>query len=200
MRMPTTSSPVPACRRVVAGLAVAAWLAGCAAPPSAPAVTGIGDGLPSFRLPPASLGRTLAWQQRLQVTAQGRAQPPLDALLEADGQGLRLALLGAGRTPARLDWDGRALQAEQGPGWPPAIPAERVLSDMQLALWPLPPLQAALPPDAALADEGTLRVLRRHGVIVATVQGAGSLHIELVNQALGYTLRIDSTPLDGEAR
>ncbi|MFO1339620.1 MAG: DUF3261 domain-containing protein [Burkholderiaceae bacterium] len=198
--MPTTPSSLRA------GLAAAALLAGCAgAPvaavdPTATAQPATGEPAPSFRLPPASLGRSLAWQQRLQVTAQGRPQPPLDALLEADPQGLRLALLGAGRTLARLDWDGRALQAEQGPGWPPAIPAERVLSDMQLALWPLAPLQAALPAGTSLADEGPLRVLRRHGTVIATVQGAGSLHIELVNQALGYTLRIDSTPLDGGTR
>lgn len=182
-------------RHGLAALALAT-LAACAAPP--PAATppaGV-----SFRLPPASLGRTLAWQQRLQVTTRGQAQPALDALLEADAQGLRLALLGAGQTLARLDWDGRSLQAEQAAGWPKEIPAERVLSDMQLALWPLAALQAALPADATLADEGPLRVLRQRGAVVTTVRGAGTLQIELVNQAQGYTLRIDSMPIEGATR
>jgi hypothetical protein len=43
-------------------------------------------------------------------------------------------------------------------------------------------------------------VLRQRGAIVTTVRDPGSLHIELVNQPLGYTLRIDSMPLDGAAR
>ena len=168
-------------------------LIACAGGPSAPPPqTAV-----SFRLPPASLGRTLAWQQRLQITRQGQAQPPLDALLEADAQGLRLALLGTGQTLARLEWDGQSLRAEQAAGWPKEIPAESVLSDMQLALWPLAALQAALPTDATLVDEGRLRVLRQHGTIVTTVRDPGTLHIELTNQSLGYTLRIDSTPMEG---
>jgi len=142
----------------------------------------------------------LSWQQHLQVTAQGRAHPPVDALLEVDEHSVRLALLGAGRTLARLQWDGQTLQAEQGTGWPPAIPAERVLSDLQLALWPLKALQAALPTDATLTDEGPLRVLRQRGLLVATVRDAGMAHIELVNHALQYTLHIDSVPLGGDAR
>jgi hypothetical protein len=183
--------------RFIAGALLSALLTACASGPSAQAPP---SPALSFRLPPASLGRVLAWQQRLQVTSQGRAQPPLDALLEADAQGLRLALLGAGQTLARLEWDGQSLHAERAAGWPKEIPPERVLSDMQLALWPLAPLQAALPADATLTDEGPLRVLRQRGAIVTTVRDPGSLHIELVNQPLGYTLRIDSMPLDGAAR
>ena len=182
-------------RRCTAAWAVAA-LVGCAAPP-APAAA---DGAIIFRLPPPTLGRTLAWQQRLQVTAQGRTQPPLDALLEVDSQQLQLALVGAGQTLARLRWDGQALQAERSSGWPEAIPAERVLSDLQLALWPLAPLAALLPADATLSVEGPLRVLRQRGQLVTTVRDAGSPHIELVNHRLGYTLRIDSTPLAEDAR
>lgn len=178
-----------------AALAAAALVACVGAPPT---VTPAGV---TFRLPPASLGRTLAWQQRLQVvTTQGPAPAPLDALLEADGDAVRLVLLGAGQTLARLQWDGRSLQAEQSARWPKAISAERVLSDMQLALWPLAALQAALPADTSVSDEGPLRVLRQRGEIVTTVRDPGSTHIELVNQALGYTLRIDSVPLEGAAR
>lgn len=182
--------------RLVAAALISVMLIACANRPSAPPP----PAAVSFRLPPASLGRTLAWQQRLQVTNQGRAQPPLDALLEADAQGLRLALLGTGQTLARLEWDGQSLHAEQAAGWPKEIPAERVLSDLQFALWPLAALQAALPADTTLADEGPLRVLRQHGVVVTTVRDPGTLHIELTNQALGYTLRIDSTPMDGTTR
>jgi hypothetical protein len=186
----------PSLRPLFAAALAAAALLACAAAPPAVAPVGV-----SFRLPPASLGRTLAWQQRLQVvTAQGPTPAPLDALLEADADGLRLALLGAGQTLARLHWDGRSLQAEQSAGWPKAIPAERVLSDLQLALWPLAALQAALPADTSVFDEGPLRVLRQRGEVVTTVRGPGSLHIELVNQALGYTLRIDSVPLEGAVR
>lgn len=154
--------------------------------------------LPLFRLPPHTLGRSLAWQQRLRVIVRGVAQPSLDALLEADAQSLRLVLLGPGQTLARLQWDGRELKAEQGRGWPREVSAERVLSDMQLALWPLAPLRAALPPGATLAENGAVRVLRRHGTVVAVVYGAGSAHIEIDNQRHDYTLLIDSVALEGD--
>lgn len=180
-------------------LALAATaLTGCGTPPPAPPQEA-SSALPEFRLPPASLGRTLAWQQRLQVVAQGRVQPPVDALVEVEPTMLRMALMSAGQTLARLEWDGQTMNTQRSPMWPASIAPERVLSDLQLALWPRAQLVAALPADAQLDDEpGGLRVLRLRGDKIASVQGAESLHIELVNHRFDYRLRIDSTPLSTE--
>ncbi len=193
------SRPAGLARGIPLALALAVvGLAGCASSPADAPAPPTADTALRFRLPPSTLARPLAWQQRLQATVQGRAQPPLDALLEADETAVRLALVGPGQTLARLTWDGRQLQVERGRGWPDAVPPERVLSDLQLALWPLAALQSALPPDATLREDGPWRELRRGGTLLARVRDAGSAHIELVNPVDGYALRIDSVPLTGE--
>lgn len=154
--------------------------------------------LPLFRLPPATLGRRLAWQQRLRLERDGQSMAPLEALLEVDAQRLQLALLAPGRTLARLTWDGQDLRSETAAGWPPAVPPERVLSDLQLALWPAQALRQALPAGYRLEDTTGQRVLWQGDEAVVRVEGAGSTHIELVHHRLAYRLRIDSVPLTEE--
>ncbi|WP_374675227.1 DUF3261 domain-containing protein [Ideonella sp.] len=174
-------------------------VSGCAGvPTSTPPGAGASAPLPLFRLPPATLGRRLAWQQRLQLERDGQAMAPLEALLEVDAQRLQLALLAPGRTLARLTWDGRDLHSETAAGWPPAVPPERVLSDLQLALWPAQALRQALPAGYRLDDTDGQRVLWQGDEAVVRVQGAGSPRIELVHHRLAYRLRIDSVPLAEE--
>lgn len=174
-----------------------ALLLGCASP-DAPAVSSAPQF--NFKLTPAALGRSLAWQQQLRISVDGKLQPPLQALLEADAHQVQLAVLATGRLLARLRWDGERLDAERFAGWPAQIEPERVLSDLQLALWPLGALRAALPADATLTQQGSLRLLRQQGQALVSVRGAGSEHIEIEHHRLGYVLVIDSVPLEGEIR
>jgi Protein of unknown function (DUF3261) len=174
------------------GLAI--MLSGCASPPDvAPPVA---SPAPLFCLSPASLGQPLALQQRLTVTFQGQVQPPVDVLLEVDPRTLQAALMVAGSTMARLNWDGESLVATQSPGWPQRLPAAQVLSDLQLAWWPVPVLRAALPAGWLLEAEGGLRSLRQGGKTVVTVHGAASPRIELDHWQLGYHLLIESVGLE----
>ena len=101
-----------------------------------------------LRLAPATLGRHLALVQLIRVQARG-AQFQFEALLEADDASLRLAVLAYGRPMVRLVWDGQVLTQDAAPEWPAAVSAERMLSDLTLALWPADVLAAALPASSA---------------------------------------------------
>ncbi len=175
-------------RRALLGC-MPAVLAGCATPPpsaTAPALL--------LRLPPASLGRRLALAQRLHVWA-GAHEVEFEALLEADEQTLRLALLAFAQPLARLHWDGTTLTQHAAPGWPTAVSAERVLSDLVLVLWPAEAVAAALPPDWSLQHDSTGRELRWRGAVVQRVRHDGLQRVRLEHLVLGYRMQIDSQQL-----
>jgi hypothetical protein len=177
----------PAAGLVLLALGACATLAGHDAPAARP----------PFRLAPATLGMQLALQQQLTVTVLGQRQPPLQALIEVDETHVAIAVLGAGQTLTRINWDGQRLQAEQPEAWPRSVSAERLLSDLQLAFWPLAALQAALPPGWTLTDHDGQRLLSRGGETVATVMGARSAHVEIASLLYHYRLVIDSVALEG---
>lgn len=116
--------------------------------------------LPLLRLSPASLGRYLSEHQVLSIEGPGGEAATLDVLLEIDDRELRMALLQTGRVMARLQWDGSQLQTMRAPGWPEDISEERILSDMQMALWPLSAVQASLPPSWSIEQHASTRYLR----------------------------------------
>ena len=174
------------CRRTLLA-SLPAWVAGCATPQPAPPEL-------LLRLPPAALGRRLAWAQRLQVHA-GDRDFQFEALLEADEQSLRLALLASARPLARLHWDGSTLQQHTAPGWPTAVSVERVLSDLSLVLWPADAVAAALPAGWSLHHDSAGRELRWRDLAVQRVRYDGPLRVHLEHLVLGYRMQIDSQPL-----
>jgi hypothetical protein len=167
--------------------------AGCA---NSPTPTANEPDSPLLRLAPASLGRTLALQQQLTVAARGQTHR-LDMILEADADSVRLAMMNLGQTVARLEWNGRELTETRVSWWPAAVKGERILSDLQLVLWPAQAISAALPGGWTLDAHAGERVLRREGTVVATVSYPSATRAELVNLRHGYRLSIDSHPLGG---
>jgi hypothetical protein len=167
--------------------------AGCA---TSPTPTANEPDSPLLRLAPASLGRTLALQQQLTVAARGQTHR-LDVILEADADSVRLAMMNLGQTVARLEWNGRELTETRVSWWPAAVKGERILSDLQLVLWPAQAISAALPGGWTLDAHAGERVLRREGTVVATVSYPSATRAELVNLRHGYRLSIDSHPLGG---
>lgn len=150
---------------------------------------------PLLQLPPSALGKNMAAQQRLTIIAPAMQPRTLDVLLEVDIQTVRLALLQMGQVAARLEWDGVFMQASQSRWWPREVSAERILSDMQLALWPTAAIQAALPTQWQLQEQGGQRVLL-HGddrVIVVRRPSPQSYEIEYVRA--NWLLRIESQSL-----
>jgi hypothetical protein len=190
-------------RAVLAALAMAAALvSGCGAlcPAPGPLAAPPRDDAPLLRLPPQALGRSLALQQQLTVDVRGQPERRLDVMLEADPSAVRLALVGpGGQTAARLEWDGLRLDETRAPWLPAAVSSERILSDLQLVLWPAAAIRSALPAGWSLVQDGDRadapRVLRQQAEDVVTVSYPSATRAELVQHRAGYTLVIDSRPV-----
>ncbi|WP_312707688.1 DUF3261 domain-containing protein [Stenotrophomonas sp.] len=153
--------------------------------------------LPPLRLPPASLPAPLALQQQLHFRF-GSHERDLDALLEADAQQVQLAVQAMGQTGVRLQWDGQQLTQQRAPWLPPQVRAERVLDDLQFALWPTAAIAAALPAGWQVADDGQQRTLSRDGTVWLLLQRHADGSVELDNRAEGYALRIESIDMAGQ--
>jgi len=147
--------------------------------------------LPALRLAPASLPAPLALQQKLQFRF-GTHERELDALLEADPTQVQLLVQAMGQTGVRLQWDGTSLQQQRAPWLPPQVRAERVLDDLQFALWPADAIAAALPSGWSVQDDATGRRLVHDGREWLVLRRLGEGRVELENRAEGYSLRIDS--------
>lgn len=186
---------VAACALLLAGCAGpgAGPAAGSASPPAAPTLPAEQQPVPLLRLPPASLGRELALQQQITVeyrTSRGEERREIQALLEADATHTRLAALAGGQVLARLDWDGQDLRVVRSPWAPAELVPERILSEMQLSLWPVEAIAAALPAGWTLAVEAGRRVLRAGGEVVAQVRYPDPQTIEFEQYRDGYRLTI----------
>ncbi len=179
-------------RRAFAGAVAALALAGCATPRLPD------DSVPLLRLAPALLGHPLALQQHITLSAAGHEQQ-MDVLLEADAAHVQLAIVALGQVAARIAWDGQALTEWRASWWPAAVSSARILNDMQLSLWPLPGIQAALPAGWQASELGDTRTLSDGGVAVTVVRRAGADVIELDQRRDHYRLTIVSHDLEKAA-
>jgi hypothetical protein len=182
-------------QRLIAAAALAVLLAGCATPP-APAPS---RQMPELKLVPSALGHPLNLQQHLTLQAPGHDQQ-LDVLLEADAHRVQLGLLAMGQLAARLDWDGRTLKEDKAAWWPQSVSGTRILSDLQLTLWPVPAIQAALPAGWALADAGDTRTLTQDGEVVTIVRRLGPRVVEIDERREHFKLRVESIDIGGDAQ
>jgi len=152
--------------------------------------------LPMLRLPPAALGRTLSLVQRLSVSrldAPEAAAQGVDVLLEADAQGLRLAGFAFNQRVLTLAWDGQDVAVQRHAMLPAEVDTDRMLRDLSLVFWPAGAVRAALPPGWSLSEEASSRSLRWQGEALLTIAYTGGIAlVELINQAEGYALRIES--------
>ena len=179
--------------RALAILLLAASLAtasGCGHAPSHRPAAALAT--PALRLPPSALAQPLSLQQRL-TFVHGERRETVDAMVESDAGGTRLAIHAQGQVALRLDWDGKELKQQRASWLPAALDGERVLTDLQLVYWPVAAFAAALPPGWTLAEEGGRRLLRRGDEVVATVDYPRPSHARLEQHALGYTLDIESS-------
>jgi len=175
--------------RRVGVLAVSCLLTACAVRTTLPSAT------PALlQLSPASLGRGLALQQQLRFSGKGETQSA-DALLEVDGEAVRLAIQMAGQSVLRLRWDGKHLQQWRADWLSAAVQGERVLGDLQLAWWPLSAINAALPPGWRLQPTATGRQLRYGDEIVTDIRFPTAGQIDIEQHREGFTLTIISLPI-----
>lgn len=151
-------------------------------------------------LSPASLGATKSVAQVLNV-AYRDSEFTLQCLLQATPENVNLvALAPLGQRAFTLGYDGRKLTADLRPYVPKNLPPQRVLADLQLALWPLAAWQAQTANSGGewqvSEPRAGLRRLRHNGRLVEEVHYADADpwngRLWLVNVALGYTLDIQS--------
>lgn len=177
-------------------VALAMLVAGCAVVPPKPRLR-----IPEPRLSPAAFGATISLAQRL-VFERANAAPDepvrsLDAQLEIDATGVRLAGVAMGQRILTLGWDGNTLDVQRHPQLPAQVDPARVLRDVQYAYWPTDALRAALPQGWTLDDSGQYRQLLHDGRLAigiryrAEPRWAGTL--ELDNRVEGYRLGIESS-------
>ncbi len=179
-------------------IAIAALALGaCAAAPPKPAPR---LGLPL--LAPSTLGTSRSAQQVLHAK-YGDQVSTLSAVLQVTPAQLRVIALNAvGIRVFTLVYDGVSVQAETVPGLPEQIDPERVLADLQLALWPLPALRAVAlgsPWEVTEPADGT-RLLKHGGKLFADVRYEGGSpwngKLTLTNHTFGYSLTVESRPLE----
>lgn len=174
--------------RAVCSLAVCLvlLLAGCAAQVTRPRAD-----LPPLRLAPWALGHELAVQQQLRFHL-GSHSRTLDAMLEVDAHQVRLLVQAMGQAGVRVFWDGHRLQQQRADWLPAAVRAERVLDDLQFALWPLAEIRAVLPQAWSVREVGPVRELLHDGIPWLVVTYVDQAHLHLLNRAEGYVLEIES--------
>lgn len=183
--MPHRIEPV----RFVAALALLA-LAGCASAPPVPARLGL-------RLAPNALGAAIDVQQHLTVE-RGVRTDDLDVALEAGPQQINMVGLAFGQRVLSLSYDGKEITSWRHPMLPAQVREQDVLEDMQLTLWPIESIAAALPSGWRVEDSGLRRTLYLDGVVVATIDYSGmprwSGTVVLHNLRYDYRLTIQAAP------
>lgn len=164
-------------------------LAGCAAQKPAP-VARLG-----LKLAPAALGDSISLQQHLTVERGGRIDE-LDAAIEVDAANVGMVGLAFGQRVLTIDYDGKELTTWRHVMLPAQVRGEDVLEDMQLALWPVAAVAAALPSGWRIEENGMLRRLYLGDELVTTVAYSATPRwsgtIKMDNLRYKYRLTIQS--------
>lgn len=178
-------------------LTVGWYLAGCSLVPAA------SDSAPDFPLlSPASYGSTAQFQQTV-FLAHGTDEYSLQCAVGVDTQQLTVRAYSAlGQRVFAVHLRDGQLQTDVSPMGPQNLPAQRIVGDLQFALWPLAALQTALSGTAWSAEESRpgLRRLRHDGRLYAErhegLAAAGVQRWWLSNLRHGYSLDITSERVD----
>lgn len=168
--------------RVSASFALALLLAACASTP---------PGDPAWPLSTRDLPTPIVLQQQLRIERGAEARE-FEALLEADAEGLDLAVLAMGQEALRLHWNGRRLEERRARWLPPQVEGARVLQDLQFALWPLEALQRAAPRGWRVEESGAHRRVWQGKVLVADIDRGDAAAIRISRPLAGYALDIRS--------
>lgn len=152
-------------------------------------------------LAPSTLGTSRSALQVLRGTF-GEHDVAFQCVVDVAPEHVTLVGLSAlGQRWFSLRYDGSTLKAETNPQAPALLDPQRVLMDLQLALWPLAALQQALAGSSWQVTEPAraTRRLRRDGHLVSEVHYAGTdpwlSRFWLSNFEFGYTLAVESQPL-----
>jgi hypothetical protein len=183
-------------------LLLSSLLAACHnAPPAAPAAAAAGTAVPAHAplAPPGAVG-TRSAAQVIHAAYGARSVVLRTAIEVTDG---RLEVVGVTANGMRVftaRYDGKTIDAQKSPFVPDKLDPERVLADMQLALWPLAAVQAAFRERGLQVSEPFpgMRRLQRGDALLAEVHYASADpwngRLWFVNFEFDYSLTIDTTP------
>ncbi len=180
----------------------AAWLlTACqsAPPPPAPARSPAAHDAthPPFAAPDAVGTRSAS--QVIHAAYGARSVVLRTAIETAPGKLDVVGVTATGQRVFSAHYDGKTIDARKSPFVPDKLDPERVLADMQLALWPLPAVQAAFGERGLTVTEpfAGLRRMTRGGTLLAEVHYAGadpwSGRLWFVNFEFDYSLTVDTT-------
>lgn len=156
---------------------------------------------PFAPLPPASLGHTVQAEQILRIAHSERSLTLQCVAGVTPAETSLNCFTALGQRAFHLKHDGQTLSAEAA-GDTEAIAPERILTDLQLAYWPLSALVAALAGSRWQLSEPApgLRRLRRDGALHTEVHYSGATpwngRLWLVNFEQRYSLDIVSRLAD----
>lgn len=157
--------------------------------------------IPVLALSPSSLGHAMSEQQLVVITAPDGSQRTVQALLEVDAQHVRLALLHMGQRLASVVWDGDTLDVQRSRYLPEQVSPQRVLSDMQLALWPHSVIAQALPQDWQLdVHSFGERQLRYRDQMIVKVHAPSRNEMEIVYVQQGWRMHITNAAKASQPR
>jgi len=182
---------------------VAAWLlAACqSSPATRPVIPAVGPTVPDAThpalAPPDAVGTRTATQ--VIHAAYGTRSVVLRTVIETAPGKLDVAgVTATGQRVFTAHYDGRTIDAQKSPFVPDKLDPGRVLADMQLALWPLPAVQAAFRERGLTVTEpfAGVRRVTRADALIAEVHYATtdpwSGRLWFVNFEFDYSLTIDT--------
>jgi hypothetical protein len=176
--------------RATSAMALALLLGACASTP--PPVARLG-----LKLPPAALGQSISVQQHLKVERNGRTDD-LDVALQVEPEAIDVVGLAFGQRVLTLHYDGKELTSWRHMMLPSQVRAEDVLEDMQLTLWPVDAIAAALPSGWRVAQQGARRTLYLEDQPVMEIAYSGTPRwsgtVVLENLRYHYKLTIQFAP------
>jgi hypothetical protein len=131
----------------------------------------------------------------------GSRSMTLSTAIQLDAASLKVVgLTATGQRLFTASWNGTDVSAQKSAFVPDNVDPERVLADMQLALWPLPAVREAFGKAGLEVSEpfAGVRRMRRGDTLVAEVHYAGADpwngRLWFVNFEFDYSLTIDTAP------
>lgn len=180
-------------------LLLSSILAAChTTPPSVPAAVGANTAHTPLASPDAVGARSAA---QVIHAAYGAHSVVLRTAIEVTNG--RLEVVGVTATGQRVftaRYDGKTIDAQKSPFVPDKLDPARVLADMQLALWPLPAVQAAFRErglDVSEPFPGVRRLLRGDALLAEVHYASADPwngRLWFVNFEFDYSLTIDTAP------
>jgi len=150
-----------------------------------------------LKLPPSTLGASVNLQQHLTVDRNGHMDE-LDAALEIDPERIDMVGLVLGQRVLALHYDGKTLETWRHPIMTEGLRGEDVLEDLQLTLWPVEEIRAALPVGWRIEENGGRRTILDKDALVTVIQYSAqprwSGTVELRNLRFHYRLTIRTAP------